>query len=156
MIFDLIKAKSANELKTWITEHPEDVHLKTNFGGYNTLQVAIIYNSEHCVELLLDAGVSVLDKSKGLWSALHYAASTGNLTIIKRLVELGVSLNDRTEEGLTPLECAVNHSKKEAEVFLKEVSQAMSEQAIFQKITSSMKADSEDQAKKSKNVVRRI
>lgn len=44
-------------------------------------------------------------------SELHFAAAAGNLAIVKLLVELGVDINVKDNEGMTPLGRAVKNNK---------------------------------------------
>ena len=51
---------------------------------------------------------------------LHIAAKRGNLSLAKRVLDAGVSVNKRTKEGITPLDYAIKNNQEEMIKFLKE------------------------------------
>ena len=55
---------------------------------------------------LLRARASVDAVDSNGWSSLHYAADMGIVELIKMLLDAGASLELRTQEGLTPIDCA--------------------------------------------------
>ena len=55
---------------------------------------------------LLRAKASVDAVDSNGWSSLHYAADMGIVELIQMLVDAGASLELRTHEGLTPIDCA--------------------------------------------------
>lgn len=61
---------------------------------------------ENTVALLISAGSSVSAKAPGDETALHYAAKTHRVPLIKCLLDQGAGVNDKTEDGLTPLHLA--------------------------------------------------
>ena len=66
----------------------------------------------HIVKILLDAGADVNKKSKGDWTALHYATNTeyteeeGKLEMVRMLLDAGADINAKTKGGQTALDIA--------------------------------------------------
>lgn len=48
------------------------------------------------------------------WASLHYAASYGNMSMVKTLIEYGATVDDKTfDHGMTPLDLAISYSHTE-------------------------------------------
>ena len=66
------------------------------------------------IDLLAQSGADVnlmakrhfLQRTRG-GSALHYAVRTGNRDVIAALIKLGIDVNAKDEDGLTPLDYAM-------------------------------------------------
>jgi len=82
-------------------------NIEARLEGKTPLLRAIEYAySEDLVSLLLDRGASAhaVDENENLgYVALHHAASWGFLTIMGRLIDMGVSVDVRNNDGRTPL-----------------------------------------------------
>jgi ankyrin repeat protein len=67
------------------------------------LLLATCNNQKELVEILLAHGADVHAKLDNGITALHLAASRGNIGIAERLIKEGLDVNSRTAEGATPL-----------------------------------------------------
>ncbi len=65
------------------------------------LMIAIYLKKNTIANKLLLKGAN--PNNPGYWSPLHYAASVGNLEMIKKLLAKGAEVNARTLRGITPL-----------------------------------------------------
>lgn len=81
------------------------------------LIVAIQEDSTSKVKEIIESGVDV-NKRKGKWTALHYAAESGNAEIAKMLLEAGARTEVRGLEGLTPLHIAANNGHSSVVAYL--------------------------------------
>ena len=77
-----------------------------NFNGKSGLLVALSYGSVDLVNWLLDQpGLNLNCADVRGWNGLHYACAYGSpLTILKRLVDIGVDVNKKTAAGHTPVD----------------------------------------------------
>lgn len=69
-------------------------------NGNDALMIAAWKNNEEAVQTLLSRGAKVNHDG---WTALHYAASTGNMDIVTMLINKGAWVNARSPNGTTPL-----------------------------------------------------
>ena len=92
----------------------------------NALRVAVIYSRVEMVKLLLERGVNPNTPSTAVeYTPLMEAASSGNLELVKLLVNAGADLNAEDQRGHTALDEAemYTHSSEEHRIvvaFLKE------------------------------------
>ncbi len=64
-------------------------------------------NNVDAVKMLLHLGASVNKRSFDDSTALHLAATEGNLSVLKILVEVGkADIDAKNKDGMTPLEAA--------------------------------------------------
>jgi ankyrin repeat protein len=97
-----------------------DVHARATNRFRNTpLIVATLTRQNEAAALLLAAGGDVLDRQAGGFTALHEAALTGNLELVRLYVEKGAELNSRTDDGRTPLSEALRGKHDAVAEFLK-------------------------------------
>ncbi len=68
---------------------------------------AVIHNDIEGFNKLIDSGVDVDGVDYNHITALHYATSRGNITMIKKLLEKGADIEFRDPWGNTPLSNAV-------------------------------------------------
>lgn len=75
--------------------------------------------ADDIVKMLLDAGAAVgtVTKDKGD-SALHFAAASGHLTVVKRLVGMGANVNRANDEDATPVHVAAQRGNTDVIKFL--------------------------------------
>ena len=90
------------------------------YFGWTPLHHAVwVAVSEDIAGLLLDRGASAHAVSEGPGSTtLHCAAYIGCIIIMGRLIDMGVSVDVRNNNGQTPLMLASKDKKKEAVEFL--------------------------------------
>ena len=60
----------------------------------------------------------VLETDAKGYNALHHACDAGNVKMITRFLNKGVSINVRSKDGDTPLMCAALHGQVNAANFL--------------------------------------
>jgi uncharacterized protein len=82
-----------------------DVNAK-NGVDETPLMLAVIRGQSAAVQALIKAGAAV---NKPGWTALHYAASAGNLELAKTLLDQKAERNARSPNGTTPLMMAARH-----------------------------------------------
>ncbi|KAI5925521.1 ankyrin repeat-containing domain protein [Camillea tinctor] len=75
-------------------------------GSKNALNVAVEYNHEDLVRFLLDNGWDLNAGDASRTTALHIAASVGTVSMINFLVRLGADVNSVRGDGGTPLHLA--------------------------------------------------
>lgn len=72
-----------------------------NLRGETPLMLAAIKGDQELAEKLIGMGASVTADYG--WTALHYAASTGQTEMTRFLIKKGADVNARTRRGVTPL-----------------------------------------------------
>ncbi|XP_014207197.1 receptor-interacting serine/threonine-protein kinase 4-like [Copidosoma floridanum] len=92
----------------------ENVPLIYNFG---LLHVAVLGGAHDCLELLLDAGVDVNSVDDDQWGLLHVAIhfkqcreNPENHKMIKKILDRGINVNTKCQNGATALDFACVHS----------------------------------------------
>ena len=81
--------------------------------------LAALYGRETCMTVLLKAGVPINAQNSGT-TALHNAASGGNLGCISKLLDAGADTELRDSEDYTPLQKAAQKGQKNAAAVLRE------------------------------------
>ena len=81
------------------------------------LQEAAWTNNTGRAKLLVRIGTDV-DFATGSGTALHGAASTGNIELMRFLVEHGATVDAKAKYGITPLWEARSYGRADAEQFL--------------------------------------
>jgi ankyrin repeat protein len=87
-----------------------DAHAPTNgrdTNGWTPLDAAIQAKQAECIHLLLPDKISPAHPERGLATALHEAATAGNIAALAALLDTETNLEARNELGLTPLQLAV-------------------------------------------------
>ena len=74
-----------------------------NAEGYTPLQSAVRHDQFHMVQLLLEAGASVNQRTEEVEVPLYIAARRGQVRIVRCLVENGCDRDPIGDEGQTPL-----------------------------------------------------
>jgi ankyrin repeat protein len=98
-----------------LLETGADASTKCGAAKTTPLHAAVAGRCVDAVDLLMRAGVDVNAKDDFGQTVLHYAASKGDLEIIKRLIATGADINaEENELGYTPLHIALVMSKEEA------------------------------------------
>ncbi|MEM7010121.1 MAG: acyltransferase family protein [Verrucomicrobiota bacterium] len=80
-----------------------DPNEREPFGGSALLGIAAIYDNVEAIELLLERGAEINERSNDASTPLHMAAFFGSLDSAKALVEHNADLNPRNDYGATPL-----------------------------------------------------
>ncbi len=97
---------------------------ETEEKGLSPMQTAIKKGDREAVEVLLKNGVDPnsyythYHSPHYHFTALHSAARTGNVDILKTLIKFGANINARTTYGDTPLDEAIETGHKDAAKFL--------------------------------------
>jgi ankyrin repeat protein len=90
-----------------------DVNMK--FEPHSSfLQVACMNGAYESAKVLIAHGANVLDDlDANMWSLLHLTSMTGNIKLTELLLDHGLSLKHRDNDGATPLirACAFGHRK---------------------------------------------
>ena len=82
-----------------------------NAKGESSLMMAALKGNPHIAEALVKRGADV---NKTGWAPLHYAASSGNLTVIAMLIENSAYIDAESPNGTTPLMMAAMYGTPEA------------------------------------------
>lgn len=88
-----------------------------NSAGEQALLLAAWKGKREAMAWLLAHGAQ-LNRLPGKWSALHYAAFTGDQKLVADLLEKGADINARSPNGATPLMMAIYDGRQEAAKFL--------------------------------------
>jgi ankyrin repeat protein len=106
-------------LKKWLQEHPGQV---SRFNGWplTPLGLAAESNDTNMMGYLLDRGAAIEDKSnyRNQCTALHCAASKGNLAAITFLLSRGANVNSVDRDNETPLHYAARNDQADAVSYL--------------------------------------
>jgi len=104
----------------WLLDHGADMRLraKTKFKNSPFL-VATLTMDPDTVKLFLDRGADVLERQGEGDTALHEAASTGDLAMVHLLVERGSDVNARDDAGMSALDYAVQEKHDEVAAYLR-------------------------------------
>jgi ankyrin repeat protein len=82
------------------------------FGSRHLLNAAARSGSVALVQRVLDLGVNVAAVEDWFgYTALHDAASCGDVAVVKALLAAGADANARTPYGFAPLDVALNHGR---------------------------------------------
>ncbi len=81
-------------------------------GGVTPLHVAVMYNHEAIVALLIQAGAKLNEKdSNTLATPLHMAALYGRTSVAKLLIQKGANIEEKMKFGITPLMVAAQFNQ---------------------------------------------
>uniref|UniRef100_A0A7S1IR73 Probable pectate lyase C n=1 Tax=Eutreptiella gymnastica TaxID=73025 RepID=A0A7S1IR73_9EUGL len=106
------------EAMKWLLDRGADPNVQTTEGDCPLIMSTGI-DSASTVHLLLDKGADVrMETSLRHFTALHLAASLGNLAFIQVLVDKGADANARTKLGRTPLHLAAMFRQPKAVALL--------------------------------------
>jgi ankyrin repeat protein len=86
-------------------------------NGDTALMVAAYKHKEDAVQALLDKGAAV---NRPNWTPLHYAASAGDVGILRILLARGAQINALSDKKLSPLMLAARDGQEAAVRFLLE------------------------------------
>ena len=119
MNYDLMDAYDLAELGTlelFIKKFDRKLLNKRNKYGFSLLHEALSGHKWDIAEFLINEGIDVNLKDSGGNTALHYLCNTRlenyevQMSLIKKLLELGCSINEVNKEKNTPLICAAVRS----------------------------------------------
>lgn len=99
-----LKEKSNTAVKLLLQSKRLDLN-KTNLVGENALMLAALQGRLDVVKILVEEREAELNKTG--WTALHYAASTGQRETVKYLLDHGAEIDALSPNGTTPLMMAV-------------------------------------------------
>jgi len=107
-IFNYAKFGHIEPLKLLLDHNGELIHAVDEHGWNLLFWACILRKNDAMFEFLLDRGVKwdVLDVAGN--SALHIACRYGNMSLAKRLVELGASVSKKNRLGLTALDMVLS------------------------------------------------
>lgn len=105
MLIVAIRDKSLKVVDLLLTNPATDINL-SNKSGENPLMMASIEGELPLVETLVLKKKADVNKSG--WAPLHYACSTGKLSVAEFLVANGAKVNALSPSDTTPLMMAVN------------------------------------------------
>lgn len=92
------------------------INCKTD-DGRTPFWIAVENDLQEIAEYLLDEGADPHQKG-GYSYPIHEAVRNGNIDILKKLLDLGISIDCETEEGKTPLWIAVEREHQEIAQYL--------------------------------------
>ena len=80
--------------------------------GYTPLMSTACYGQQGAFQMLIQKGADPSLKDNWGYSLLHKAAEGGNTSIINELLSLGLGIDSRRNNGVTPLMTAAMEDKK--------------------------------------------
>lgn len=91
------------EIVQFLLKKGADPNLASKNGYFVfPLHTAIDGKFDTIAKMLIDAGADINCAQAAQMTPLHFAASSGNIPIIITLLELGASLQNKNENGMTP------------------------------------------------------
>jgi len=110
-----------NKIKAMLSKTPPLVN-RRNHHGCTPLYYAIQKGHKEIIELLLSSGADMSSVSTGeLSTALHKAASVGDIQIIKLLIAKKADINRKNKDGWRPLHYALEGNNENAAKFLRQL-----------------------------------
>ena len=110
-----------NFLDNLITKLSEKNLLIINEDYYSQAYTSALANHPECFEVFVKHGIdlkNVRDQYNKGYTIIHLAASKGNVEILKKALEAGIQIDQRTYSNETPLNIAIKENKYEAVEFL--------------------------------------
>jgi hypothetical protein len=110
-IFEAAAIGKLDIVKKELEEYPEDLD-ENGRDGFTPLQLACYFGHEDIVTFLLNQGadVNLVAQNGTKIQAVHAAAASGNLNILRQLLEHGANVNGRQQNGFTPLHTAADNN----------------------------------------------
>ncbi len=105
-----VRAGSFKVIDALLATPDIDVNVLTEQGESPLMLAALAGNTDVC-QKLIDKGADI---NKPGWTALHYAATSGNVAIIKMLLEHHAYIDTQSPNGSTPLMMAAKYGTAEA------------------------------------------
>jgi hypothetical protein len=103
--------EASNNVFAVLLKHPK-IHLEATANNGDTILMLASYLGDiQAVTKLLEAGAKV---NRSGWSALHYAAAAGELTVIEFLLAHQADINAASPNKTTPLMMAIRSGKNKA------------------------------------------
>jgi ankyrin repeat protein len=88
-----------------------DINYNNTYDGYSALHIAVEYENEELVKLLLSYDETDIElKTSNYETALHIACKYNNYNIVKILVESGSEVNQYNNKSILPI--GLTNSKK--------------------------------------------
>lgn len=105
-----VRAGSFKVIDALLADPKIDVNAMTEQGESALMLAALAGNTDVC-QKLIDKGADI---NKPGWTALHYAATGGNVPIIKMLLEHHAYIDTESPNGSTPLMMAAKYGTADA------------------------------------------
>ncbi|MFH0761230.1 MAG: ankyrin repeat domain-containing protein [Bacteroidota bacterium] len=119
-ILNAVRKGNVEEVKQHLASDPNLINTKDEFRN-DLLFLAILNKDLKMAELLLKSGIDVTYARKDVGNnALHTAAGTGPIDMIKLLLSYSVDMNKVNSFGTTPLITAITREQKEIAYLLLE------------------------------------
>jgi ankyrin repeat protein len=109
-IFDAWKHESLNVLESLIKHPKTNLNVKNNHGE-SLLMLVCLKGNFKLAQLLVERQADINHPG---WTPLHYAATSGNVKIIKLLLEESAYIDAESPNGTTPLMMAARYGSTEA------------------------------------------
>lgn len=91
-----------------------------NCNNHRVMSLAIINGAYECIRRLVNWGADCQERESGGYSYLHMAAMSGHVNIFLYFLSKQVSLDARTDSGLTPFDLAEKCKNKHLIEYLRQ------------------------------------
>jgi ankyrin repeat protein len=120
-IQDASGAGDTSRLKALLDSNPELVNCQWTAQRWSPLSQAVCAKQPAAIDLLVTHGADLDLRYEGGGSALHMAAYTGDVAMLKKVLELGVPLGVTDDNGNTALDDAIEYDRSDAIAYLRDL-----------------------------------
>lgn len=107
-ILHFVVYNGLDEVTRYLLESGANPNIQEMEFRYVPIHVAVIDKNEKAFDLLVNYGVDIHVRSFAGYNALHYACMGGSYDLAKKLVKLGININEINQFGDTPFSVSID------------------------------------------------